>query len=59
MRLLEIDPDAKAIVATGYSGDPIISKLREHGFRGALPKPFTLDQLRAALHDAETVWEES
>ena len=51
-RLLEIDPDIKAIVATGYSNDPIISNFREHGFRGALPKPFTLDQLRTALHDA-------
>ena len=50
--LLEIDPGVKAIVATGYSGDPIISNFREHGFRGALPKPFTLDQLRTALHDA-------
>ena len=52
LRLLEIDPDVKAIVATGYSGDPIMSKFREHGFCGALPKPFTLDQLKTALHDA-------
>ena len=52
VKLLEIDPDVKAIVATGYSGDPIISNFREHGFRGALPKPFTLDQLRTALQDA-------
>ena len=52
VRLLEIDPDVKAIVATGYSNDPIISNFREHGFRGALPKPFTLDQLKTALHDA-------
>jgi len=52
VRLLEVDPDVRAIVATGYSNDPIISKFREHGFRGALPKPFTLDQLKTALHDA-------
>ena len=51
-KLLEIDPDVKAIVATGYSNDPIISNFREHGFRSALPKPFTLDQLKTALHDA-------
>ena len=51
-RLLKIDPDVKAIVATGYSYDPIMSKFWEHGFRGALPKPFTLDQLKTALHDA-------
>jgi len=51
VRLLEIDPDVKAIVATGYSNDPIMSNFREHGFRGALPKPFTLDQLRTALSE--------
>ncbi|MBW2615261.1 MAG: response regulator [Deltaproteobacteria bacterium] len=51
-RLLEIDPDVRAIVATGYSNDPIMSNFREHGFRGALPKPFTLDQLKTALYDA-------
>ena len=47
-----MDPDVKAIVATGYSNDPIISNFREHGFCGALTKPFALDQLRTALHDA-------
>ena len=51
-RLLKIDPDVKAIVATGYSCDPIISNFREHGFRGALPKPFSMDELKTALHDA-------
>jgi len=51
-KLLKIDPDVRAIVATGYSTDPIMSKFREHGFCGALPKPFTLDQLKTALHDA-------
>ncbi len=51
-KLLEIDPAVKAIVATGYSNDPIMSNFREHGFRGALPKPFTLDQLKTALQAA-------
>ena len=52
VNLLEIDPDVKAIVASGYSNDPIMSNFREHGFRTALPKPFNLDQLKTALHDA-------
>ena len=50
VNLLEIDPDVKAIVASGYSNDPIMSNFREHGFRTALPKPFNLDQLKKALH---------
>jgi len=52
VNLLEIDPDVKAIVASGYSNDPIMSNFREHGFRTALPKPFNLDQLKTALQDA-------
>ena len=51
VRLLEIDPGVRAIVASGYSNDPIISNFREHGFCGALPKPFTLDQLKRVLYD--------
>jgi len=51
-KLIEIDPDVKAIVASGYSNDPIMSNFREHGFCGVLPKPFNLDQLKTALHDA-------
>ena len=52
VNLLEIDPDVKAIVASGYSNDPLMSNFREHGFRAALPKPFNLDQLKTALQDA-------
>ena len=55
VNLLEIDPDVKAIVASGYSNDPLMSNFREHGFRGALPKPFNLDQLKTALQDAIAV----
>ena len=50
-RLLKIDPDVKAIVATGYSSDPILSNFREHGFRGSLSKPFTLDELKTTLSE--------
>ena len=52
VNLLEIDSDVKAIVASGYSNDPLMSNFREHGFRAALPKPFNLDKLKEALHDA-------
>ena len=48
-KLLEIDPKIKAIVATGYSTDPIVTKFREYGFRGALTKPFTMDELNKTV----------
>ncbi len=52
VKLLEIDPDVKAIVATGYTNDPIVSNFREHGFCGAISKPFGLEELRTTLRDA-------
>ncbi|HEY7545498.1 MAG TPA: response regulator, partial [Blastocatellia bacterium] len=33
-KLLEIDPDVKAIVSSGYSNDPIMTRFREYGFSG-------------------------
>jgi PAS domain S-box-containing protein len=48
-RLLEIDPGARAIVASGYSNDPVMSQYRRHGFRGVVAKPFRLEELKRAL----------
>lgn len=39
--ILEHDPAAITIVTSGYSTDADIEKYMIHGFRGALPKPFT------------------
>ncbi|MBI3948891.1 MAG: response regulator [Acidobacteria bacterium] len=41
-RLLEIDPDVKAIVASGYATDPIMADFRRHGFRGCVAKPYKI-----------------
>lgn len=48
-RLIETDPDVKAIVASGYSNDPIMSDYRRHGFKGILTKPFTFEQLNIEI----------
>lgn len=50
-RLKEIDADVKAVVASGYSNDPIITNFGEYGFCGAITKPFTIDQLGKAVRD--------
>jgi two-component system, cell cycle sensor histidine kinase and response regulator CckA len=44
-RLLEIDPEIKAIVSSGYSQDPVMQKYEEYGFKGALTKPFFINEL--------------
>lgn len=43
--LLKIDPDVNAVVASGYSNDPVISDYESHGFKGALVKPYTFKDL--------------
>ena len=48
-KLLQLDPDAKLIVASGYSNDPVMAEYTEYGFRAAVAKPFTLKELRKAI----------
>lgn len=48
-RLLAIDPAVKAIASSGYSDDPVMASYSEYGFAAALPKPFRVDDLVAAL----------
>jgi PAS domain S-box-containing protein len=50
-RLLEIDPELKAIVFSGYSDDPVMSNYREYGFKGMMAKPFDLQALGKVLND--------
>ncbi len=49
--LLKIDPDATVIVSSGYSNDPIMSRYKEHGFKGMLGKPYNIDELRATIEN--------
>ena len=48
-KLLGIDPETKAIISTGYTSDPILTDYRSYGFRGAITKPFTIDELYRAV----------
>ncbi len=49
-KLLEIDPEVKAIVSSGYSDDSIASKHNEQEFKAFLNKPYAVDNLREALN---------
>ena len=49
-RLRALDPDVRAIVASGYSTDAVMANYVEHGFQAVLAKPFQLAELTAALH---------
>ncbi|MCD4652294.1 MAG: PAS domain S-box protein [Candidatus Cloacimonetes bacterium] len=47
--LKKIDPDAKAIVSSGYTTDPIMSEYKQSGFAGVIPKPYKIRELSQLL----------
>lgn len=47
--ILKIDPDAKVLVSSGYSTDPIMANFGEYGFSGVINKPFDLMAIKSVL----------
>jgi PAS domain S-box-containing protein len=47
--LSKIDPDVRAVAATGYSNDQVVAHPEHYGFVAAIVKPFSLDELGRAL----------
>ena len=50
-KLLEIDPEAKVIVSSGYATDPIMSEYKKYGFSAVVAKPYNVGQMEKTLHD--------
>jgi len=50
-KLLELDPDASAIVSSGYSNDPVMADYESYGFKGVAIKPFDTEQLSNVLFE--------
>jgi CheY-like chemotaxis protein len=48
-KLIKIDPEVRAIVSNGYSGDSIISDYSTQGFRTVPPKPYDPKRLNQVL----------
>jgi signal transduction histidine kinase/ActR/RegA family two-component response regulator len=49
--LLAIDPQVKAIIASGYATDPILVHFEHYGFCGGIAKPYGAEQLHQVLRD--------
>jgi CheY-like chemotaxis protein len=49
-KILEVDPQAKAVVASGYSTDPIIADFTSYGFCERIAKPYKSEELHTLLH---------
>ncbi len=50
--LRRLDPEARIIVSSGYSSDPIMSEYPRHGFCAVVSKPYTVRELGRALREA-------
>jgi CheY-like chemotaxis protein len=48
-KLLEIDPDVKAIVSSGYAADGTLADYSALGFKAMIAKPYTLKQLAEVI----------
>ncbi len=49
--ILKIDPEAKVIVASGYSNDPVMAHCQEYGFKASIAKPFRLAELNKLINE--------
>lgn len=47
--LRAIDPQAKVIVSSGYSNDPVMAQYRQFGFDGVVTKPYTIAALGSVV----------
>ena len=50
-KLLQIDPQVKAIASSGYSNDPVMAKFHKYGFSAIIPKPYRVMEASKILHD--------
>jgi CheY-like chemotaxis protein len=48
--ILTLNPEAKVIVSSGYSNDPVMANFENYGFCAAIIKPFQLEELASTLH---------
>jgi PAS domain S-box-containing protein len=47
--LLALDPTVRAIVSSGYAGDPVMANPASYGFKGTVAKPYTARALREVV----------
>jgi len=51
-KLIDIDPEVRAVVASGYSNDDVIANYSEYGFLACICKPFSPEELKRAISRA-------
>ena len=49
IKMLELDPNIKAIASSGYSNDPVMAIPKDFGFKAKLQKPFSKKDVEQVL----------
>ncbi len=50
-RLRKISPQAKVVISSGYSDDPVMANYRDYGFSGVVVKPYSLQEISMVLRE--------
>lgn len=50
-KLIELDPNIKAIISSGDINNPVMANSRKYGFSGALSKPYNISELKNTLDE--------
>ena|SRR5690554_1494153 len=51
-QILAFDPQAKVIVSSGYSNDPVMSDYEKYGFCNVVTKPYRMEELSEKIKKA-------
>lgn len=51
VEILKIDPQAKVVVVSGYSNDPVMARYQDYGFVASIAKPFELAELDKTINN--------
>ena len=49
--LLKIDPEVKAVLASGYTDNSVMMEYEDHGFKATVTKPYSIDDISSVLDD--------
>ena len=44
-KLLEVDPEVKAVVSSGYADDPVMAEYKKCGFSAVVEKPYSINEI--------------
>ena len=53
--LLELEPDIRGIISSGYADDPLMHDPQQFGFAGKLKKPYSKNDLADVLHNVLSI----